>query len=164
MVLWVGGIVFFGVMTYVAFTQLGSVHLAGVMVRGTLRLLHTIGLACGALFLLASAIMWAAVRRRLTTRLRRLMMVSSVLVTVMFALTAYSAAVVLPRMEADRIALGGEIAEAPPGAPAAAEFQRLHETSVRLETGVLIGGLLVLLAIAAEEHGRAAEPGRIVST
>ena len=67
-------------------------------------------------------------------------------------LTAYSQFSILPRMERDRMALGGDVDQAPMAAPARRHFDRLHGLSVKVEGAILIEGLL-LLAMAAV-HGR----------
>ena len=56
MVLWVGGLGFFAfVVAPVAFHSLASAHEAGLVVGGTLRVLHMIGLVGGVVFCLATA-------------------------------------------------------------------------------------------------------------
>jgi hypothetical protein len=74
----------------------------------------------------------------------------------MLALTLYSQMAVMPRMETDRLTLGGDVAKAPNDAPARKDFEHLHSLSVDLEGAVLIGGM-VLLALAPvygrREHG-----------
>ena len=74
------------------------------------------------------------------------------LVIAMLALTAYSQFSIIPRMERDRLALGGDVAKAPADKPEHKHFDRLHNLSVKFEGAVLIEGLL-LLAMAAV-HGR----------
>jgi hypothetical protein len=75
-----------------------------------------------------------------------------VLVLMMVVLTGYSEFSVIPRMETDRLSLGGDVTTAPVEAPARRHFERLHKVSVRVEGVVLIEGLL-LLAMAGV-HGR----------
>ncbi len=59
MVAWVGGLVFFAfVVAPVAFHSLTSAHEAGLVVGGTLRVLHLIGLVGGAVFYAATFLLW----------------------------------------------------------------------------------------------------------
>jgi len=67
-----------------------------------------------------------------------------VLVVVMLMLTGYSEFSVIPRMEKDRMSLGGDVTSAPVDSPALMHFNRLHKVSVRVEGAVLIAGLLLL--------------------
>jgi uncharacterized membrane protein len=58
-VVWVGGIIFFAfVLAPVAFSVLPSQHLAGSVVGGSLRVLDLIGLVCGAIFWLTTAVLF----------------------------------------------------------------------------------------------------------
>ena len=70
----------------------------------------------------------------------------------MLALTGYSQLSVMPRMETDRLTLGGDVTKAAADMPAKEHFERLHRLSVKLEGAILIEGL-ILLALAAV-HGR----------
>ena len=59
MVAWVGGLGFFAfVVAPVAFHSLPSAHEAGIVVGGTLRVLHWIGLVGGAIFYVATGLLW----------------------------------------------------------------------------------------------------------
>ena len=59
MVAWVGGLLFFAfVVAPVAFGSLPSTHEAGIVVGGTLRVLHWIGLIGGGVFCLATGWLW----------------------------------------------------------------------------------------------------------
>src|SRR6202453_4664450 len=59
MVPWVGGLGFFAfVVAPVAFHSLASAHEAGLVVGGTLRVLHWIGLIGGAVFCVATGWLW----------------------------------------------------------------------------------------------------------
>jgi hypothetical protein len=66
----------------------------------------------------------------------------------MLLLTYYSQDSIIPRMERDRIALGGEVTDATKATPEHIEFDRLHNLSTQVEGGVLLCGLIVL-ALAA---------------
>ena len=144
---WVGGIVFFGFVAKVAFTLLPDAHEAGIVVRGSLISLHQLGLAAGLIYLLITLALLATQRDTHPVRAAEL-----ALVIAMLALTAYSQFSIIPRMERDRLALGGDVAKSPAEAPEHKHFDRLHNLSVKFEGAVLIEGLL-LLAMAAV-HGR----------
>ena len=59
MVAWVGGLGFFAfVVAPVAFHSLPSAHEAGMVVGGTLRVLHWIGLVGGTSFYVATGLLW----------------------------------------------------------------------------------------------------------
>lgn len=144
---WVGGIVFFVVgVTIVAFKSFAP-HEAGVIVRGSLLALHRVGLISGAIYLFLTLALLATQRDTHPARAVELAIVVS-----MMALTFYSQLSVIPRMETDRLTLGGDVTKASPDAPQLAHFNRLHKLSERLESTVLIEGL-ILLALAAV-HGR----------
>jgi len=90
---WFGALVFFvaGV-TVVAFKNF-DVHTAGTMVRGSLIMLHRIGMAAGAVYLLFTLALLATQRDSHPARA-----VELALVVAMLALTAYSQLSVIPRM------------------------------------------------------------------
>lgn len=138
-VAWVGGLLFFLAVTRVAFSVLPDAHTAGAVVRGSLISLHHIGFLAGAIFLVATLALIGTQRDSHIARA-----VEVLLVIVMLGLTAYSHFSVMPRMEADAQALGGNVQAAPDSAPAKAHFNRLHGVSVKVEGMVLIGGILLI--------------------
>jgi hypothetical protein len=140
--LWAGGEVFFVIVAGIAFSVLPDAHTAGLVVRNALIALHWIGLAGGFIYLLATLGLLAT--RRDGHRAR---VVELTLVAVMLILTIYSQFSVIPRMEKDRLSLGGNVASASQDNPARLDFDRLHKLSVNLEGAVLIGAF-VLLALA----------------
>lgn len=149
MVAWVGGLMFFAfVLAPVAFSRLSSPHQAGLVVGGTLQILHWIGLIGGALFCIANAILWF--RAEVPARVG--FAISTVLTCVMLAVTAYSQFHILPAMERDRAAAGGAIETADIFLPARIDFERLHVISERLEGLVLFCGLGVILVLARESQ------------
>jgi hypothetical protein len=159
MVAWVGGLVFFAfVVAPVAFHVLPSAHEAGLVVGGTLRHLHWIGLAGGGAFCLATAWLWlwAEVPARVGFAIQ------FALTAVMLAVTAYSQFVLLPAMEVDRALAGGEIESAAADNPGKADFERLHVFSERLEGVVLFCGLGVVFVLSRESQWP--ETGKIVRT
>lgn len=145
--IWVGGLVFFGFVAAVAFKTLPDTHTAGLVVRGALISLHHIGMVTGLIYLLFTLAMLATQRDTHPIRAAEL-----VLVIAMLVLTGYSEFSVIPRMETDRLSLGGDVAKAPLDSPVREHFERLHKVSVRVEGAVLFEGLLLLGM--ASIHGR----------
>lgn len=149
MVAWVGGLAFFAfVVAPVAFHRLASAHQAGLVVGGTLEILHWIGLIGGGLFYLATALLW--LRAEVPARVGFAMEMA--LTGVMLALTAYSQFRILPSMERDRVQAGGDIETADVTSPARMDFERLHVLSERLEGLVLLCGIGVVLVLARESQ------------
>ena len=145
---WVGGIIFFvAAVAPVAFKTMPDAHQAGMVVRGTLLALHHIGFIAGAVYFLFTLALLATQRDTHPVRAAEL-----VLIVAMLALTAYLQLSVLPRMETDRLTLGGDVATASPADPARRHFDRLHGVSVKVEGAVLIEGLMLLML--APVHGR----------
>jgi hypothetical protein len=139
LIVWVGALTFFGAVAYIAFTRLPSTHDAGLVVGGSLRVLHEMGLVCGTV-LIATSISLARTRRAV---------IFSAITAVMLALTAYSQYSILPRMEVDRLAAGGDV---PMGCASAlcADFDHLHHISEHTEDLVLLGGLALTVMLASE--------------
>jgi hypothetical protein len=140
LVAWVGGLIFFvaGV-TRVAFATMPDAHLAGLIVRGTLRVLHHIGFIAGLVYLVSTLTLIATQRDSHLVRALEVLVV-----LIMLAVTGYSHFSVLPRMDADLASLGGVIDPTTANAPAHRHFDRLHGLSVKLEGTVLFAGLLLV--------------------
>lgn len=156
MVAWVGGLAFFAfVMAPIAFHRLPSAHEAGLVVGGTLPILHWIGLVGGVVFYVATGILWL----RAEVMARAIFALQMMLAGIMLAVTAYSQYKVLPAMERDRVAVGGAIETADTKNPARADFERLHGLSEGLEGGVFFCGVAVVLLLASE--ARRSETGKI---
>ena len=156
-VAWVGGLAFFAfVLAPMAFARLASAHDAGVVVGGTLRALHWIGLIGGAVFCLATVWLWlwAEVPARVGFA------IEMALTVLMLAGTCYSQFRILPAMEADRTLAGGVIEEAPLDNAGRIDFERLHRSSERLEGFVLFCGLGVVFVLSRESQWP--ETGKIV--
>jgi hypothetical protein len=146
-VLWVGGIAFFAfVLAPVAFHLLPSAHEAGIVVGGTLRVLHIIGLVCGFVFIGATAVLLRHSAPNVKGRYGAQILV----VAVMLAATAYLQANVLPNMERDRTQAGGAIETAPLTDPARIHFEKLHKRSEQVEGGIFFCGLGMVLLMARE--------------
>jgi hypothetical protein len=149
MVAWVGGLGFFAfVVAPVAFHSLPSAHEAGIVVGGTLRVLHWIGLVGGAIFYLATALLW--LRAGVTARVD--FAIEMILAGMMMAGTFYSQFKILPAMEVDRALAGGVVETAPIGNVGRVAFERLHTLSERLEGFVFFCGLGVVFVLSRESQ------------
>jgi uncharacterized membrane protein len=147
MAVWVGGLVFFAfILAPVAFATLPSVHIAGLIVGGTLRVFHVVGLWCGGLFCAATALIFRGARVRTRGRYE----MEFLLAAVMLVATAYLQWNVLPAMELDRAHAGGVIESAAVDNPARVHFDKLHVRSERVEGSVLFVGLGVLWLMSRE--------------
>ncbi len=140
--LWVGGEVFFVLVAAISFSVLPDKHAAGLVVRSALMDLHRIGVGAAVVYLLATLGLVATERTG-----QRIRFTEVVFAAAMLLLTLYSQLGVIPRMEKDRLSLGGDVSVAAADNPARLDFERLHQRSVSLEGAVLIGGL-VLIALA----------------
>jgi uncharacterized membrane protein len=149
-VVWVGGLVFFAfVLAPVAFHVLPSTHEAGTLVGATLRVLNQLGHACGFVFLFATIYPWL----RSSASQRRLLSCEMIAVVLMIAATMYVQASIVPAMERDRIAAGGDIDAAPTDNPARLDFERLHPLSEKVEGSALLVGLGVAVLMGVEKAG-----------
>lgn len=149
MVVWVGGLVFFAfVVAPVAFHSLPNTHEAGLVVGGTLRVLHWTGLIGGVVFCAATAglWLWAEVPTRVGFA------IEVVLTGVMLLGTAYSQFRILPAMEVDRALAGGEVEAARFDNAGRVDFERLHTLSERVEGFVLFCGLGVVFFQSRESQ------------
>ena len=136
LVVWVGGLIFFAfVLAPVAFDKLPNSREAGLVVGAALRVLHAMGLVAGVVYLAASLG---------ESRVGRRWWLGPALVVTMMALTAASQWGILPRMEVDRAAAGGDVAVVAVQNPARVDFDRLHRLSERVEGGVLLLGLVAV--------------------
>jgi uncharacterized membrane protein len=149
MVVWVGGIIFFAfVVAPIAFSTLPTAHEAGSVVGATLRVLHVMGLIAGGIFALCTAILFQQSRAGSKGRYESQLLLAAV----MLAATAYLQASVLPAMEQDRIAAGGNIDAAPLASAPRQHFERLHKLSERVEGAILLCGLGIVLLMARESQ------------
>ena len=147
LVVWVGGLIFFAfVLAPVAFHVLPSTHEAGTVVGATLRVLNEIGHACGFVFLLVTIASWF----RSAPSGRRLLITEVLLVVLMIAATMYVQSSIVPAMERDRLAAGGDVDAAPGDDPARMDFERLHPLSEKVEGSTLLLGIAVVILMAAE--------------
>jgi len=114
---------------------------AGAVVGFALTKMHIIGMACGIVILLL--------------RLLRTKSISSVLapaalcLMLMIALTAVSQFTVTPKMATLRVQMGS-IQTTAADSPLLAEFDKLHQISVSLESGVLLAGFACIYLMVRE--------------
>ena len=143
LVIWIGGILYFGAVVAPAlFTILPSRHLAGMVVNRSLTALHWTGVVCGGVFLILSVMeSYYAGAGWQATALR------NVFVFGMIVVTLFSQLVVAAKMEVLRAQMG-EIDSVPASDPRRLAFDRLHQWSTSLEMAVLVLGLAALWMVA----------------
>ena len=140
--LWLGGDVFLSfVVAPGAFGVLASRDQAGAMVGYALYRMHFAGVVCGVVFL---------VSRLVRTRVfASLVTPAALCVFLMIVLTVVSQHVVSPQMAVLRTQMGS-IQATPAESPLRVEFDRWHRVSVRLESGVLLAGLVGMYFLVKE--------------
>ncbi len=139
---WVGSILFFSfVVAPGAFKVLPSQDIAGSLVNYSLGSLHIIGIVAGVIYLLATA----AIERSIEA----LASPAALLVFAMVVLTTVSQFGVIPRMEVLRAQMGS-VQTASRTSPLFLAFDRLHQYSVWIESGVLLSGLVALFLTARQ--------------
>src|SRR5258708_27522919 len=137
LIVWLGGLIFFPVVAQTAFSVLPTRHLAGLVVGRSLGILHWMGMISGVVFL-ASSLLYS----RLSGGTARGFAARNFLVCLMLAFTLISQFGIIPRMDTLRASIG-EIDSAPADTPARQQFDALHHWSTRVESGVLLLGLMV---------------------
>jgi len=135
---WLGALIFFPMVAQTSFAALPSSHLAGIVVHGSLIKLHWMGIGCGIIFLACSLIY-----DRIAIGRTPAVAPSNVAIIFMLALTAISQFMIIPRMDALRTQ-AGEIAALSADNPIRQSFDSLHAWSTRLESVVLLLGLILL--------------------
>jgi uncharacterized membrane protein len=144
LVVWIGGLIFFAfVLAPTAFHVLPSTHLAGNVVGRGLGKLHWIALVCGIVFLFSSLLY-----SRLTDGTAHVFAMRHVLICLMLALTLVSQFWTIPRMDALRASVG-DFASVTLDNPARVQFDALHVWSTRVESAVLLLGLVVVYLTAS---------------
>jgi hypothetical protein len=110
--------------------------------------LHWIGLVGGFCFCLATTWLWlwAEVPARVGFA------IEFTLTIIMLLVTAYSQFGIIPAMEVDRVAAGGDVNAAAETNAARLDFERLHVLSERLEGLVLFCGLGVVYFLSRESQ------------
>lgn len=144
LIVWVGGLIFFPVVAGTAFSVLPSAHLAGLVVRHSLIVLHWMGIVSGAVFLAASV-----AYNRVAHGTAQIFSARHLLVSLMLALTCISQFRIIPRMDDLRGTLG-DVASAAINDPVRMQFDTLHVWSTRVEGCVLLLGLLVTFLHACQ--------------
>jgi len=151
LIVWLGAEIFFPVVAAVTFMTLQpDTHTAGTIVGQLLRILHGMGLVSGvvALALLALAPAWGIYKPKTV-------LASMILLIVMIACTCYSQFGIIPAMDRDRIAAGGDINAAELANPARIHFNQFHVLSERVEQAILLMGLATVVLVARAETARA---------
>jgi hypothetical protein len=143
LVVWLGGLIFFPVVAQTAFSILPSRHLAGILVGRSLGTLHRMGIVSGMIFLASSM-----VYSRWTKGAPQMFAARHLLICLMLALTLISQVGIIPRMDLLRASIG-EIDSVPRDNPARLQFDRLHVWSTRVESGVILLGLVVVYLTAS---------------
>ena len=139
---WLGSIIFFIVFTQGIFSVIPSRDLTGAVVGYSLARLHILGIVAGCLYLLATVVLEKSV-----TALAR---PAGLLVFVMIICTMLSQYGVIARMDVLRVQMGS-VASTAADSPLRVAFDRLHQYSVRLESAVLLSGLVALFLTARQK-------------
>ena len=143
LVVWLGGLIFFAfVVAPSAFAVLPTRHLAGNVVARSINGLHWIGIISGIVFLASSV--WL---NQLAKGVPQLFAARNIVIVLMLVLTLISQFGIIPRMDTIRSSIG-EIDSVPADNPARMQFDALHVWSTRVETGVLLLGLVVVYLTA----------------
>jgi uncharacterized membrane protein len=146
LVVWIGGLIFFAfVLAPTAFSipaVLPNTHLAGNVIGRALGKLHWIAIVSGIVYL-ASSLLYS----RLTDGTAHIFAARHVLICLMLALTLISQFGIMPRMDVLRASLG-DVAAVPTDNPLRGEFDSLHAWSTRIESAVLLMGLVVVYLTA----------------
>jgi uncharacterized membrane protein len=114
---------------------------AGAVVGFALTRMHWIGIACGIAILLLRVVR--------TKSAASLGSAAAICMMLMFVLTVVSQLTVTPRMAALRMQMGS-IQSTAADSPLLAEFGRLHQISVGLESGVLLAGIACIYLMVRE--------------
>jgi uncharacterized membrane protein len=143
LVVWIGGLIFFAfVVAPTAFSVLPTSHLAGNVVGRSLGKLHWIAIISGIVFLISSLLY-----SRFTDGTAHVFAARHVLLCLMLVLTLVSQFGIIPRMDALRASLG-EVRSVPIDNPERVQFDALHVWSTRVESAVLLLGLVVVYLTA----------------
>ena len=148
MVVWAGGLIFFAfVLAPTAFHTLPTIHLAGEVVGASLKVFNVLALACGAIFMSVTALMF----RKAPMRTRGRYEMEFLLAGVMLLGTAYLHWNVIPSMDADMAQAGGDTSKVEATNPAKIHFDKLHIRSERVEGVVMLLSFGVLFLMSREQ-------------
>jgi uncharacterized membrane protein len=143
LVCWIGGLIFFAfVLAPTAFSVLPTSHLAGNVVGRALGKLHWIAIFSGIVFL-GSSLLYS----RLADGTAHWFAARHLLICLMLTLTLISQFGIIPRMDALRASLG-EVRAVAIDNPERVQFDALHMWSTRVESAVLLLGLVVVYLTA----------------
>ena len=143
LVVWIGGLIFFAfVLAPTSFQVLPDTHLAGNIVGRSLGKLHWIAIFSGIVFLLSSLLY-----SRLSDGTAHLFAVRHLLICLMLGLTLFSQFWIIPRMDTLRAQVG-DFAKVTLDNPLRMQFDALHVWSTRVESAVLLFGLVVVYMTA----------------
>jgi uncharacterized membrane protein len=146
LVTWIGGLIFFAFVlapTVFAPGVLPNTHLAGNIVGRALSKLHWIAIVSGIVFL-GSSLLYS----RLADGTAHVFAARHVLICGMLGLTLISQFWIIPRMDTLRAQIT-DFTTVPLDNPARAEFDALHAWSTRVESAVLLLGLVVIYLTAS---------------
>jgi uncharacterized membrane protein len=139
LVVWIGGLIFFAfVLAPTAFQVLPSTHLAGNVVGRALGKLHWIAIFSGIVFLISSLLY-----SRIIDGSAHIFAMRNVLICLMLALTLLSQFWIIPRMDTLRAQVS-DFASVPIDSPMRVQFDTLHAWSTRVESVVLLLGLIAI--------------------
>ena len=154
MTVWVGGLIFFAfILAPTAFHTLPTVQLAGSVVGAALKVFDPVALAAGAIFLVATGVMFKRAEQTIRGRYEMQFLIAAV----MMLGTAYIHWNLLPAMDNDRARAGGEINSVAIDHPARVHFDKLHKRSEVVEGAILLAGLLIVSLMARELPGSTRE-------
>jgi hypothetical protein len=143
LVVWLGGVIFFAAaVAPTVFAVLPTRQLAGNVVNRSLHILHWMGILSGVIFLASSMI-----HSRFTTGAAHPFACRHVLLYLMLMLTLISQFGISPKMAELRTSMG-DIDSISPADPMRIQFNALHVWSTRLESGVLLLGLVLVYLVA----------------
>lgn len=151
LVAWIGGLIFFAFVlapTVFAPGMLPNTHLAGNIVGRSLGKLHWIAIVSGVIFL-ASSLLYS----RLNDGTAHLFALRHLLICGMLALTLLSQFWIIPRMDTLRATVTDFAAVAVDN-PDRVQFDALHAWSTRVESAVLLLGLVAVYVTASVFYRR----------
>ena len=138
---WIGSIVYFIVFTQGIFPVVNNNDLTGALVGYALGRLHIMGIVAGVVYLLSTAAAEKSVGS--------LVQPAALLVFLMLVCTMISQYGVIARMDMLKLQMGS-VSATPTDNPLRVAFDRLHVYSVRLESAVLLSGLIALFLTARQ--------------
>ena len=154
MATWVGGLTFFAfVLAPTAFHVLPSVHEAGLIVGASLKAFDRLALIFGAIFVGSSAVLYfVPVPIRVAPALRRSVLLQFLLALLMMLGTGYLHWSIIPAMDADQRAAGGDIDVLPRNNPVYLHFDRFHHLSEQVAGAVLLMGLIIVFLLSTRHY------------